>query len=76
MFASQWPSDHAVYTEILIVKFPQAQQLVDDCFLLRATPKFGYVTRVLDHTDGIEPCTQSITHSEENIVNRMGRICS
>lgn len=76
MFASQWPSNHAVYAEILIVKLPQAEQLVNNCFLLRPTPKLGYVARVFDHTNGIEPCTESIADSKANVVDRVGRIRS
>ena len=76
MLTPEGPSDHAGYAEILVIEFPQAQQLVNDCFLLRTTSKLRYVARVFDHAVCIEVCTQSITDGEKQIEDRMRRICS
>jgi DNA-directed RNA polymerase subunit H (RpoH/RPB5) len=69
MFASQGHSDHARDTEVLIIKFPEAQQLIDDCLLLRETTKFGDVARLVKHSAGIEIATESKTSGEQYVYN-------
>ena len=61
----QGSSDHAIYTEILVIELPQAQKFVNNCLLLRATSKLRYVARVFDHAVYVEVCTKSIAESEE-----------
>ena len=65
VLTSNRPSDHASYAEVLVVKLPQAQQFVDDSFLLSSTSKFWYVARILDHAIYVEVCTESIADSEK-----------
>jgi hypothetical protein len=64
MLAPQGHSDHARDTEILIIKFPNAQQLIDDCLLLRETTKFGDVARLIKHGTEIEVAAESKTSGE------------
>ena len=61
----QGPSDHAGYTEILVIEFPQAQKFVNNCLLLRAASKLWYVAGVFDHAIYVEVCTKSIAESEK-----------
>ena len=61
----QGPSDHAGYTEILVIEFPQAQKFVNNCLLLRATSKLRYVAGVFDHAVYVEICTKSIAESKK-----------
>ena len=67
----QGPSDHAGYTEVLVIEFPQAQKFVNNCLLLCATSKLRYVAGVFDHAVYVKVCTKSIAESEKYIENRM-----
>ena len=71
VLTSKWPSDHARYTEILVIELPQAQQLVNDCFLLGTASKLWYVARVFDHAVCVEICTKSVTDQEKQIIGGM-----
>ena len=61
----QGPSDHAGYTEILVIEFPQAQKFINNCLLLRATSKLRYVAGVFDHAVYVEVCTKSIAEGKK-----------
>lgn len=69
------PSDHAGYTEVLVIEFPQLQQLVNDCLLLSAASKLRHVSRISDHAGYIEVCTKSVTENKKDVENRMRYIC-
>ena len=75
MFATQRPPDHAIHTEVLIVKLPQAHQIVDDRLLLSPTSEFRYIARILNHTDRIEPRAKPKYNRKKQIQYRMERIC-
>ena len=65
MLTPQGPSDHAGYTEVLVIEFPQAQKLVNNCLLLRATSKLRDVAGVFNHAVYVKVCTKSIAESKE-----------
>ena len=67
MLATQWSSDHAEHAEILIVKFPYAQQFIHNCLLLGSTPEFGYVAWILNHAHRVEVCTESVADRKTDI---------
>lgn len=54
MLASQWHSNHARDAEILFIKLPQTQELVNNCLLRTESSKFGNVARFINHRAEIE----------------------
>lgn len=49
MLASQWPPNHAIYTEVFLVELPQIKEFLDHCSLLVPAAKFGDKSRVFSH---------------------------
>ena len=75
MAAYRYP-DHAMYTKVLIVKFPKANQLVNNSFLRCTTTELWYVARVFNHADDIEVGTKTIAHCKQEIENDMRGVSS
>jgi hypothetical protein len=67
MFTSERHPDHTLHAEILVVKFPQAQQFVDGSLLFRKTRQLRYVSWFMEHGTEVEITAQSIRGSEESI---------
>lgn len=65
MLTPKGPSDHAGYTEVLVIEFPQAQKFINDCLLLGTTSKPRDITRIFDHAVCIEVCAKSIADGEK-----------
>ena len=57
MLASQWHTNHARDAKILFVKFPQAQELINDLFLLCETTKLGDKAWFIEHGTKIKVST-------------------
>jgi hypothetical protein len=71
MFASQGHSNHAGNAEILLIKLPQFQQLIDDNLLLRETAKLRHKSRLVEHCAEIEIPTKSIECCKGQITYRI-----
>lgn len=49
MFTSEWHAYHTRHAKIMLIKLPEAQQLINDRFLLCQTSKFWNIARLIDH---------------------------
>jgi hypothetical protein len=67
MLASQRHSNHARNAEVLLIKLPQAQQLIDDSLLLRETAEFGHKPRLIEHRAEIEIPAEGVKYSEGKV---------
>lgn len=67
MLTSERHPNHTLHTEILVVKFPQAQQFVDSSLLFCKTPQLWYVSWLVEHGAEVEITAQRICDSEESI---------
>jgi hypothetical protein len=76
VLASQRHSNHAWNAKVLLIKLPQAQQLVNDNLLLCETTKFGDKSRLIEHRAEVEISTKSIKYSEEKIAKGIRGKCS
>ena len=75
MLAPNWHPDHAVNAEILVVKLPETDQVVDYGFLRSATAKLRDVARILSHRHCVEIRAQGKGDSEKNIEYLVLRNC-
>lgn len=76
VFASQRPPDHAIHTKILLIKFPQAQQFVDNRLLLSPTSELWHITRIFSHANGVEPCAEAVCNAKNQIKYGMRSVCT
>jgi hypothetical protein len=67
MLAPQRHSNHAWHAKVLLVKFPQAQQFIDDNLLLREATKLWDKTRLIEHRAEIEIPAETIEYSEDDV---------
>lgn len=67
MFTSERHPNHTLHTEILVIKFPQAQQFVDSSLLFRKTRQLRYVSWLVEHGAEVEITTQRICDGKEGI---------
>jgi hypothetical protein len=58
MFASKRLTYHARDAKVLLVKFPQAQKLINDSFLLSEAGELGNITWLIEHSAEIEIATK------------------
>lgn len=71
MLASYGLPNHAHDAKSLIVKFPQADQLVDDRLLLGATSKLWYVAWIFKYRISVEVGAKAISYGEKKIVEEV-----
>ena len=67
VFASQGLAIHTWNAEVVFIKFPKAQKIVDDSFLLREAAEFGHKAGLVEHGAAIEIPTQSISKHKPNV---------
>jgi hypothetical protein len=67
MLASQRHSNHARNAEVLLIKLPQAQQLIDDNLLLSEAAEFGHKPRLIEHRAEIEIPAEGIKYSKGKV---------
>lgn len=60
VLASQRTLDHAVYTEVPLVKLPNVKKMGDDRFLVPSPAELGDVTGVFDHRVNVEICREGV----------------
>jgi len=76
-FAMLTPHRHPIHAdnaEILIVKLPEAKQLIDDCLLLASTIQLGHVSRIFDHTVDVEIQGETVRGPKDDIQEEVLRI--
>ena len=56
-----------MHAKILVVIFPEAEELIDDGFLLVSAPRLGNVPRVFDHGYCVEIGARTVDDGEEEI---------
>jgi hypothetical protein len=71
MLASQRHSNHAWNAKVLLIKLPQAQQLVYDNLLLCETAKLRNKPRLIEHCAEVEIPAKSIEYSENKVAERI-----
>jgi hypothetical protein len=67
MLTPQWLSDHTGHTKILLVEFPQGQELVDYGFLLSETTKFRDESRLEHHGTEVEVAAEAVKREEQDV---------
>lgn len=71
-----WFPHQALYAEVTLIKLAPIQQLVNDCFLLRATAGLWYVAGIRGHREEVEVCTEAVECNEQNVQERVREVCS
>ena len=64
VFASQWHANHARDTEVLFIKLPQAQELINNLLLLSETTKLRNKARFVETGAEVEVATQTVKNAE------------
>jgi hypothetical protein len=67
MLASQRHSNHAGNAEILLIKLPQLQKLIDDSLLLRKAAELRDESRLIEHCAEIEIPAKTIEYPERKV---------
>ena len=75
MLAANRYTSHAVNTKTVIVKFPHANELVDDGFLLDTAAKFRDITGIFGHAENVKICTKTKRDGEEEVQDWMRVRC-
>lgn len=71
MLTPQRSSYHAVHAKVLIVKLPQAKQLLYDALLLASPAGFGHESRISNHAEIIKVRAHEIDDAECGVVDKM-----
>jgi len=74
MLTPQWCPDHARNTKVGLVELPQADQLVDDRFLLGNPIHLGHEPGVVADAPNIEPSCHGIEGNKRK-VHEPGPVC-
>jgi len=64
VLASERRSNHARSTEVLVVKLPKTQELVDNSLLLAPATRLWDKAGVLDHAQDVEVRTSTVCNAE------------
>ena len=76
VLAAERLPDHARHAEVVLVKLPQAQELVDDGLLFGDAVQFGDIARVKYHTGRIKVDRQTERAGKEKVEQGVVRKCS
>lgn len=71
VLAAKRRPNHTLNAEILIVKFPEIQQLCDNYLLLDSAARFGHIAWILCHADYIKVTAQSVYNPKDKIEYEM-----
>ena len=66
----QWLSDHAGYAEILSIKLPQTNKLIDDSFLRTKTTELRNESRLVNHCAKVKVPAQRIRCRKCKVTDR------
>jgi hypothetical protein len=67
VFASQRCSNHASNTKVGFIKFPQAEELINNSFLLGNAVQLGNEARIKQHAGYIKVARHAIRSQEEEV---------
>ena len=67
MLAPQRHPNHTGDAEILVIKLPQAQELINNSLLLSKAAELGNIARFVSHATEIEVATERVENSERDI---------
>ncbi len=72
VLAPQRCADHTSHAEVGFIEFPHANQLVDNRFLLGNPIHLGHKTRIIDHANDVEVCSQAVERDETDVQQPVG----
>ena len=67
MLASQRLSYHAGDAKVLVIKLPQAQEVINNSLLLVPTGQFRYISWIFDHAVNIEICAEAVGDRKKEV---------
>lgn len=67
VLASERRPHHALNTEVLVVKLPKTQELIDDSLLLAPATRFWDKPGVLDHAQDVEVRTSTVCNAKQEV---------
>jgi hypothetical protein len=70
MLAPEWPANHAGDTKVRVVKLASFQECVNHGLLLIPAPRLRDESRILDHGQGVEECTERNENAKSDVLQR------
>ncbi len=72
VLAPQRRADHTSHAEVGFIELPHANQLVNNRLLLGNPVHLGHKTRIIDHADDVEVCSQAVEGDESDVQQPVG----